>query len=68
MMEVLVEALEALETKVVDLEAKGLAVWEEVGAEGDMGQTLETWVVGAVVDLVAVSFFLFPTSPKSLPM
>ena len=42
MMEVLVEALEALETKVVDLEAKGLAGWEEVGAEGDMGQTLET--------------------------
>ena len=67
-MEVLVEALEALGTKVVDLEGKGLAVWEEVGAEGDMGQTLETWVVGAVVDLVDVLFFLFQTSPKSLPM
>ena len=67
-MEVLVEVLEALEIKVVDLEAKGLAGWEEVGAEGDMGQTLETWVVGAVVDLVDVLFFLFQTSPKSLPM
>ena len=42
MMEVLVEALEALETKVVDLEAKGLAGWEEVGAEEDMGLILET--------------------------
>jgi len=64
----LVEVLGASETKVVDLEVKGLAEWEEVAAEEVMEQTLETWVVEAAVDLVAVSFFLFQTFPRSWPM
>ena len=68
MMEVSMEALEALETKAVGLGAKGLVGWEEVEAEEDMGPTLETWVAGAPEDLVAVSFFSFPTSLRSSPM
>ena len=68
MMEGSMEVLEALETKAVGLGAKGLAGWEEVGAEEDMGPTLETWVGGALADLVAVLFFSFPTYPRSWPM
>ena len=60
MMEALVVALGALETKAVDLGVKALAKWEVVVLLGeDMEMTLETWVVGglAAVDLVAVLFF-----------
>ena len=67
-MEVSMEVLEALETKVVDLEAKGLAGWEEAGAEEDMVPTLETWVEGATADPEAVLFFSFPTFLRSWPM
>ena len=67
-MEVSMGVLEALETRAVGLGAKGLVGWEEVGAEEDMGPTLETWVVGATEDPVAVSCFSFPTSLRSCPM
>ena len=67
MMEVLVVALGALETKAVDLGVKALAGWEVV-LEKDMETILETWVVGLGVALVAVLFFSFPTSLRSWPM
>ena len=66
-MEVLVVVLGALETKAVDLGVKALAGWEAV-LEEDMETILETWVVGLGVALVAVLFFLFPTSLRSWPM
>ena len=68
-MEALVVVLGALETKAVDLGVKALAKWEVVLLGEDMETTLETWVVElAVVDLVAVLSFSFPTSLRSWPM
>lgn len=68
MMEVSMGVLEALETRAVGLGAKGLVGWEEVGAEEDMGPTLETWGAEAPAVPVAVLFSSFPTSLRSCPM